>query len=201
MDINDALNTLMFDFREYYDKIANELPSGCRIAEIGVADGHSALYLAKKLKEHNKTFTLYMIDNLDYGGTFQLCTIYENIINSRLGEYIKVIPKDSIEAAKDFNDGYLDFVFLDSSHEYEPTKAEIRAWYSKVKDGSKLSGHDYFGHEEVFKAVKETIPLYITRNDIPDRHFDAEQFLHEIQTERGYGIWECKKDFYKKLNP
>jgi predicted O-methyltransferase YrrM len=202
LDINDALNTLMFDFHSYYDRIAAELPSGCRIAEIGVADAHSALYLAKKLKEHNKAFTLYMIDSLDYGGTFQLCTIYENIIKSGLGEHIKVIPKDSLEAAKDFNDGYFHMVFIDSSHTYEGTKLEIPAWYEKVVDGGILAGHDFIGHPEVYKAVTETIPLFVTRNDIPDRVFDAERFLlDEVKTDRGYGIWECRKDFYKKLNP
>lgn len=65
-----------------------------------------------------------------------------------------------------------------------------------------LSGHDFIGHPEVYKAVTETIPLFVTRNDIPDRVFDAERFLlDEVKTDRGYGIWECRKDFYKKLNP
>lgn len=191
----------MFDFSSYYDRIANEMPNDCKCCEVGIANADSLIYLAKQLHRLGKTFKLYGIDNMDYGSYEQMKTIYTNIIKSGLGEYIEVIPKDSVTASKDFNDGFIDFLFLDSSHQYQETKDSIYAWFPKIKDGGTLSGHDYFGHEEVFKAVKETIPLYITRNDIPDRHFDAEQFLYEIQTERGYGIWECKKDFYKKLNP
>lgn len=192
---------IMFDFQQYYNRIAEEMPSDCRILECGVANADSALYLAKRLAAHNKTFTLYMVDSLDYGGYFQLCTIYENIIKSGLGECIKVIPKESIIASNDFNDGFLDFIFIDSSHTYEGTKAELSKWYPKVKDGGIFAGHD-FKAPEVYKAVTETIPLFITRTDIPDRIFDAERFLlDEVPTDRGYGIWECRKDFYKKLNP
>lgn len=198
---NNMNELIMFDFAAYYNRIAEELPSGCRVLECGVANGDSALYLAKRLSEHNKTFTLYMVDSLDYGGYFQLCTIYENIIKSGLGEYVKVIPKESLVAADDFNDGYLDFVFIDSSHTYLGTKAEIPKWYNKVKDDGILAGHD-FNAPEVYKAVTETIPLFVTRTDIPDRTFDAERFLlDEVKTDRGYGIWECRKDFYKKLKP
>ena len=202
LDINDALNTLMFGYSQYYQRIADELPSGCNVVEVGCADGISAIYLAQELHKRNKTFKLYMIDNMDYGKYEQMKTIYTNIIKSGLGEYIEVIPKDSVTASKDFNDGYIDFLFLDSSHEYQETKDSIHAWFPKIKDGCILSGHDFIGHPEVYKAVTETIPLFVTRNDIPDRVFDAERFLlDEVKTDRGYGIWECRKDFYKKLNP
>lgn len=67
LDINDALNTLMFDYSQYYQRIADELPSGCNVVEVGCADGISAIYLAQELHKRNKTFKLYMIDNMDYG--------------------------------------------------------------------------------------------------------------------------------------
>ena len=45
------METLMFDFYDFYDRIAKELPNDCKVCEVGVADGISALYLAKKLNE------------------------------------------------------------------------------------------------------------------------------------------------------
>lgn len=194
------METTMFDFLHFYDRIAKELPSGCNIAEIGVADAHSALYLAQRLHHHNKTFTLYLVDNLDYGGYIQLCTIYENIIQSGLGGYIKVIPKDSIEASKDFNDGYLDFIFLDSSHEYQETKDSIKAWFPKLKDDSIFSGHDYNLYEGVRKAVDELVPKTFLRTDIADRNFDVENVLNIEETTKGYGIFHFRKQWYFKLN-
>lgn len=192
--------SLMFDFKTFYDNIANTLPTDCRIMEIGVADGESALYLAKKMQEINKSFKLYMVDNLDYGKFEQLKTIYQNIIKSGLGDFIEVIPYDSLTASAKFNDNYLDFIFLDSSHEYQETKDSIRAWFPKVKDLGIFAGHDYFLYRnDVGKAVDELIPRIIQRNDIPGREFEPEPFLQVEDTDRGYGLWWCKKDFYKSI--
>lgn len=190
----------MFDFRQFYDRIAEQMPDNCKVAEIGVADGESALYLAWKLNQLGKNFTLYMVDNLDYGGYIQLCKIYENIIASGLGGNIKVVPKDSIEASKDFNDGELDFLFLDSSHEYQETKDSIKAWYPKIKDEGIFSGHDFHLYEGVRHAVGELIPTHFKRTDIPDREFDYEQVLHIEQTEKNYGLFWMRKQWYLSLN-
>jgi hypothetical protein len=143
---------------------------------------------------------------MDYGNFFQMKTIYENIIKSGIGRFIEVIPKDSLLAAKDFNDGYLDFVFVDSSHTYKDTKKEIPAWYEKVKDGGILAGHDYFEYRnDVGKAVDELLPATITRAPLYDgngelqQEFIAEQFLNIEQTDNGCGVWFVKKDFWKKI--
>ena len=68
--------TRMFDFDDFYDQIARELPDDCRVCEVGVADGDSAIFLAQKLIQYNKNFKLYMVDNMDYGGFIQMKTIY-----------------------------------------------------------------------------------------------------------------------------
>jgi len=190
---------IMFDFRDFYDRVAGQMPTNCIVCEVGVADGDSALYLAKRLIERAKLSKLYMVDNMQYGGYEQIKKIYENIIEAGLGRFVEVIPYDSIEASTKFNDGFLDFIFIDSSHEYEETKQSIASWYPKVKDSGILAGHDYILYPSVAKAVDELIPAAIVRDDIPDREFEPEQFLHTEDTSRGYGLWWCKKDFYKKI--
>ena len=56
-------------------------------------------------------------------------------------------------------DGSLDFVFIDASHEYEHVKADILKWYPKVKNGGVLAGHDCYPNNPefggVYKAVTE----------------------------------------------
>lgn len=193
---------LMFDFQEYYNRVADNLPDNCVVCEVGVANADSALYLAKRLCNQNKKFKMYMVDNMDYGGYEQIVTIYENIIKSGLGRSITVIPKDSITASKMFNDNSLDFCFIDASHLYEETKEDIKAWYAKVKDDCWLAGHDFFGHEEVRKAVEETIPFQIQRPTIDDplteqyQEFEPEQFLFTEDTTNHFGVWMCQKKFY-----
>lgn len=168
----------MFDFREYYDRVAEQLPYDTKIAEVGVGDGASAIYLAEKLHSLNKSFHLRMIDNLDYGKTDQLKTIMDNVRGSGLSDYIEIVPIDSLNASLKYPDNYFDFVFIDSGHTYELTKAEIRLWIRKVKDGGILAGHDYEGHAEVKQAVDETV-LY---------------GLYYCSTEKGYGVWEILKN-------
>ena len=190
---------IMFDFQHFYQRIAKELPNNARLAEVGIANGDSVIYLAQELKNLGKDFKIYAIDNMGYGGFFQMKTIYENIIKSGLGDYIEVMPYPSLECAKMFNDGFLDFVYIDSSHTYKETKQEVIEWYNKVKDEGILSGHD-FNADEVNRAVSQIVPKIFVRSDIADREFEAEKVLHSEETTNGWGLWWFKKQWYLKLN-
>lgn len=49
----------------------------------------------------------------------------------------------SLDEVKNFKDNSLDFVYIDGDHSYKATAADIAAWWSKVKPGGILAGHDY----------------------------------------------------------
>lgn len=171
----------MCDFRQYYRSIAEKLPDSCRVIEVGVADGHSAIYLAEILADMGKPFHLYMIDSLAYGGTEQANTIIKNIIRSGLGDSITFLQMSSLDASCKYPDNWAHFVFLDSSHSFEQTKAEARLWYRKVMFGQTLAGHDYNieGGIEVYNAVNEV--------------FTGIEFRNHI-TEKELGVWSTRKD-------
>lgn len=188
----------MFDFSDWYKKIARELPNDAKIVEVGVADCESVIFLAKELVSLGKTFKLYAVDNMDYGGYIQMKSCYENLIREGVAGYVEIVPKPSLEAVEDFNDGYFDFIFLDSSHEYPETAHEIKAWFNKCKDECIISGHDYH-LDAVKKSVHEVIPDWWVRNDIPDRDFEHEKVLHTEDTTNGWGLWWLRKQFYLKL--
>jgi len=63
----------------------------------------------------------------------------------------------SVEAARLFPDGSLDFVYIDALHEYEPVRSDIDAWLPKVRPGGAMGGHDY-DWPSVRRAVDETFP-------------------------------------------
>lgn len=168
----------MCDFHSYYRSIAEKLPNNCRVVEVGVADGHSAIFLAETLADLGKDFQLYMIDSLDYGRNEQANTIIKNIVNSGLANNITFLQMSSLDASCKWPDDWAHFVFLDSSHTYEQTKAESRLWFRKVMPGYTLAGHDmneFEGHE-VWKAIKEAMPQ-----------------ASVIKTEKNLGVWEIKK--------
>ena len=73
---------------------------------------------------------------------------------SPIKEHLNVIRKPSTEAAKTFEDGSLDFVFIDACHEYQDVKDDIESWIDKIKPGGVIAGHDYL-HPDVKQAVDE----------------------------------------------
>lgn len=166
----------LFDFEDFYTDIANQLPDNCRIAEVGVADGASAIFLAETLHAQGKTFNLRMIDSLDYGKLYQLNVLYKNVYESGLHKSIEIVPVDSLNASLKYPDDYFDFVFIDTGHTFELTKAEIRLWIRKVKHGGILAGHDTH-LTDVTYAVRQVANNYA---DLP--------------TSKGWGVWCIEKN-------
>lgn len=142
---------------------------------IGVEVGTFAGDLSKRLLRRND-LKLYLVDSWkkheknsqyaanDFHGRLSLSqqeSYYNQTIEvTRFAkDRVSIVRKDSLEAVNDFEDQSLDFVFLDADHTYEAIKADIEAWYPKVKVGGYLCGHDYANHEfpawGVEKAVSE----------------------------------------------
>lgn len=164
----------MFDFQKFYTQMANEMYNDCRVCEVGVADGKSAIFLAEQLANQGKKFQLTLVDNLAYGGNKQQNEILRNVQRSGLSESINlIIPRGSLDASTEFPDEYFNFVFLDSSHDYSQTKAEIRLWWKKIYPNGFLAGHDAYD-ELVNRALQEVIP---------------KEFLSIEQTSKGFGTW------------
>lgn len=170
----------MFDFRTYYDMIAQQLPNGCRVCEVGLANGKSFIYLAEALLNQGKTWERMIgIDNCDYGSKNQANEITNNLLRAGIPN-IEFWDSSSLDASCKFPDGYLDFVFLDSSHAYSQTKAEVRLWIKKMKGGGILAGHDYVSVEnpDVKQAIDEVVPA---------------NFLKTYPTDNSLGVWEVRQ--------
>lgn len=170
----------LFDYEEFYDRIATGIPNGSTLVEVGIADGRSLVYLASKLDYLGKDYKLYGVDNFAYGGDYQRNVVTNHLIASGV-KNVEIIGLSSLDASCKFNDGALQFVYIDASHEYQNTKADILLWERKLVDGGYLAGHDYHSEENegVGRAVREMIPA--------DR-------LRTENTEKGHGLWWTIKE-------
>ena len=66
-----------------------------------------------------------------------------------------------------FNDGYLDFVFIDSNHDYKYVKEDIKEWSKKVRKGGIVSGHEYVnGFHGITYGVKQAVNEWVKKNKI-----------------------------------
>jgi hypothetical protein len=54
-----------------------------------------------------------------------------------------ILVEDSLRAVAGLADASLDFAFIDADHTYAAVRADVRAWWPKVRPGGVLTGHDY----------------------------------------------------------
>jgi hypothetical protein len=82
---------------------------------------------------------------------------YHNFLETMKGfDNLTVYRADSLEAAKEFPDGFFDMIFLDGSHIEADVRADILAWAPKCS--GLLAGHDYQGGwPGVMAAVDSTL--------------------------------------------
>lgn len=81
----------------------------------------------------------------------------------RLSKYdCTLIRKTSMEAVKDFEDGSLDFVYIDGNHNFKYFTEDLWEWSKKVRKGGVISGHDYWNdRKNAFVAdVKHVLDGY-----------------------------------------
>lgn len=151
-----------FCYGDLYSQIVAD-PKNIKLVEIGSWQGKSAAYMAVEIALSGRDIEFYCVDTWE--GSIEhkndaivkenrLFDVFQKNIEP-LKQYIKPIRKASLEAVKDFEDDSLDFVFVDASHEYEDVKADLKAWWSKVKENGVFAGHDYITHKPVNKAVNE----------------------------------------------
>ena len=135
--------------------------------EVGSWFGQSSVFLAVEIINSNKPIKLHCVDTWRGSEEHQddarviEDTVYEKFISNiaPVKEVIVPVRKASVEASTGYEDQSIDFVFIDAAHDYDNVKADIAAWYPKVRPGGVLAGHDY-GWEGVNRAVNEFLELH-----------------------------------------
>jgi len=153
--------------------ILARIRANARGVEVGVCRGR----LSRQLLMHHKTLWLAMVDLWSpyppdgrYAGSGDLiasmsasqwkeCYHQSVWLTEFAEERRQIIKSSSVEAAAQFADRSLDFVFLDADHSYEGVREDINAWLPKISPRGWIGGHDFanlqFPHWGVTKAVEE----------------------------------------------
>ncbi len=133
-------------------------------AEIGVGSGP----YSEAICQHNPGVQLYCIDAWQPYPDYRDFTNAEHLESDyaqaqiRLGPYrAKLIRSMSMDAAKEFYDGSLDFIYIDANHDSPYIDQDIACWSPKVRSGGIVSGHDYVGiHPDVIRAVDNYVAVH-----------------------------------------
>jgi len=152
---------------EIYDLMIHLIPGPAHFVEVGAWKGKSAAYMAVAIINSGKEIKFDCVDSWE-GSYAQPELLNDPLVlaGTLLGHFkdnmapveghYTAVKGMSVNAAKLYEDNSLDFVFIDASHDYDNVKADIKAWYPKVKSGGYLGGHDYYG-EDIRRAVIEVL--------------------------------------------
>jgi hypothetical protein len=142
-------------------------------AEIGVKEGK----YSERILFYWKGKKLYSIDpwrefshdvykdqaNVD---SFQQEKFYQETCArlAQYGERNEILRLTSEEAAREIEDGSLDFAYIDAQHHYAPVKQDIKMWWPKIRRGGVLCGHDYFNDPATEFEVKRAVDEFVAEN-------------------------------------
>ena len=135
------------------------VPRGSVCAEIGVWKGDLSAWILKPVEP----VKLHLIDpwrfepspeyrRAWYGGSVatsqvDMDRIHDSVVR-RFGPEVadgrvEIYRATSMEAAPRFEDGSLDWIYIDGNHRYEFVRDDLEAYERKVKEGGLITGDDY----------------------------------------------------------
>ena len=109
------------------------------------------------------------VNNSDWYEIYHGAQYRANLFGNRVELMIGYSPQISSM----FADGSQDFVYIDARHDLEAVRADLKAWWQKVKKGGLFCGHDYrVEHSESQCCdVKIAVDEFCRINNISTLHF------------------------------
>lgn len=155
------------------------------ICEIGVKQGDNFKNLLVPCVKHAMAIDIWSETgirsqndddcNLDY-----LNAQYNNMLAlASKDPRIQVIKDFSLIACNQFNDKYFDFIYIDADHTEEAVYSDLCAWWSKLRCGGILSGHDYCecilnrSDDDVQFGVIPAVNRFVAENNL-QLHIDSD---------------------------
>lgn len=156
---------------DLYTEAVKRFPTGSHFVEVGIWQGRSTAFLATEILNAGKVMLLDAVDtwkgSANEPGMIETATkvdlfstFWRNMVNGGVSPLIRPVMLPSVRASRCYDDGELDFVFIDAAHDEASVRADIAAWLPKVKRGSWLCGHDYDSSTDpgVVAAVDALLP-------------------------------------------
>ncbi|GMI44403.1 hypothetical protein TrCOL_g8310 [Triparma columacea] len=135
----------MRGFEDFYE-LAKDMGLNGVYAEVGVCDGKSSMRWLSKFPMSK----MLLVDSWDAvdaytaeDGERNLQTTLQNLAPFPQDKY-EILRMTSLEAAALVPDGALDFIYIDAGHSYADVRADLEAWWPKLKLGGILAGDDYY---------------------------------------------------------
>jgi hypothetical protein len=156
-----------------YDRMIGQVSGEATFVEVGCWLGKSTAYCARRILESGKSIRFFAVDTWEGsanepdmieavagagGSVFPL--FWTNMEEAGVSNSIHTMKMASVRAAGFFEDGSVDFVFIDADHSRDALQADIAAWRPKVRPAGTLAGHDW----HTYRSVQEAVIAMLTRD-------------------------------------
>lgn len=168
-----------FDFGDFYLAMLDRARPGDIMVELGCWLGKSTIFLTQEAQRRQLDVQIYAVDIFDDNSYNYAESAEKGCVEGVVGMYhpclknqfiayackagvdqlIQLRHGDSADAAKEFQDGSVRFVFVDANHEYDAVCRDIDAWLPKLTPDGLIAGHD-IAMDGVRRAVAGRIPNY-----------------------------------------
>jgi len=142
------------------------IPKNSIIAEIGVDKGAFSEQILR-ITEPKELNLIDMWGGVRYND--RLKRVVENKFSKEISiDQVRVHQGWSIEIAEKFEDGYFDWIYIDTDHSYSATIKELQVYSNKVKQGGLIGGHDFIvgnWNGGVRYGVIEAVYQFCVEND------------------------------------
>lgn len=181
-------------------KFLFKLPVYSNVAEIGVAEGKFSECILKI----NRPKNLHLVDPWEHQEEARFSKDPSNVNQNEQNKRFKAVRKKfaeysgvrihrgySLDVVKSFPEHYFDWIYLDANHSYEVVKADLEAWYPKVKKNGIIAGHDYTQKPYFPMGVIQAVDEFIKENNL-------EMFLIDNDPWHSWAIRrKAKRDTFK----
>lgn len=145
-----------------YERWAAQVPDNSIIVELGTWLGRSAACLLTNLIQQNKLHVkLICIDNGPQARTPEAhsnlqpyCDRMRELRGGAEFVNLELLRADARKCYIRFKDESIWGCFIDSNHDYDPTKKQIERWWPKLQIGGRMGFHDY---QPSFPGVLEAV--------------------------------------------
>lgn len=156
------------------DILLKQLPKSCICAEIGVYKGK----FSERIIELTNPKKLILVDAWDISvirdnsdshksnTQYNFDLLYSHVYNKfKHKNIVEIIRKNSNEALESFTDGYFDWIYIDTSHNYEDVLNDLELSRLKCKKDGIIAGDDYVDAKgkwgtDVIRAVDDFAKKY-----------------------------------------
>ena len=122
------------------EALLDGVPKGGRAAELGVAFGDFSSEILNRIRPDE----LHLIDMWEAERySAGRAKVEEKFAKEIANGSVKLHVGSSLEMLGTFDDGFFDFIYIDTTHSYHLTLSELRLGARKLKPSGLLAGHDF----------------------------------------------------------